>query len=136
MMEINKHFKNRKFKLWDYSPTHSRILIRSLSTKDSPFNLDIIFMDTKFSIMAPSSVMENFSFEEPSKSDFKIIKEVYKKDIEEKQKLFVINASSTRSYIIAWRVILIQNELSIFHSSIQDIDLDTIDYKTIDVISS
>jgi hypothetical protein len=33
----------RRFQLWDYSPSFSRLLIRSPQTEQNPLNIDIIF---------------------------------------------------------------------------------------------
>ena len=37
----------RRFQLWDYSPSFSRLLIRSPQTEQNPLNIDIIFWGVK-----------------------------------------------------------------------------------------
>lgn len=41
--ELNKRISGRKFHLWDYSPSHSRLLIRSPMRGNLIDNIDIVF---------------------------------------------------------------------------------------------
>lgn len=45
---------HRRFRLWDCSPSHDQVLIRSPATRETPTNIDIVFVGVEFMSLATS----------------------------------------------------------------------------------
>src|SRR5438034_1124768 len=107
-MTIETILRNREFDLWDFSPTHSRVLLRSPKNANSDKNIDIIFNGVEYLSIVP--YLKEIKMEMYHNGN-SINKPDLNKYIGKYEKLFLIKNSIDTYYIVAFGMVIIENSL-------------------------
>lgn len=98
--------KNYIFKMWHYSVSHNKMLLRSVH---DGWNTDICFLDIKY-IELPT-VLRGITILEPSQTDVEYLSDII--DIKD-ERITVILSQGKRYYVVSSIVKVIENELDLF----------------------
>ena len=124
-MKIYSHLSN-EFRLLDYSPSHSQLLIRSMRTKNREYNIDIVFKGVlamlvtdringiEISLSVPNTdntfLTRDFGFKQNKEDKIFLLKTI-------EGQIFYINADSFGVY---------HNKLDILETSIGRYDIENL----------
>ena len=98
--------KDRKFKVWHYTVSHSQLLIRSVGNDK---NIDIYFGNLKY--MELPSILDGVLISEATAEDFEYLK---KKVDCVKSKVTVLVSSNRKYYVVSDIVKVMENNLDMF----------------------
>lgn len=97
------NYTDRYFQLWDFSPSHGRLLIRSPQSLENSVNVDIIFFGVETIFLTPHM------------GEIHSIKRDYHDEIHGK---FNIEASRASGWVVAANYTLLESSMDIFDSSL------------------
>lgn len=104
-----QYSSNRYFIIFDYFPSHGKLLLRSQKVDESP-NIDIIFQNVKY-ISTPTNFKGlRLSIAANVPAEFEIFTEY--------STIFKIESENKSSYIVAGLVNIYENELEFHESSL------------------
>ena len=119
-MNISDFSSERRFRLCDYSISHSQLLIRSPKSDNYENNIDLIFQGVFY-----LSIIDTLYGIKVCKSDDEVDVELYN----DSRNLFSIDSSTSRFYIGASSVLICSNVLEL-----QETSLGVLKYKGRDAI--
>ena len=106
--------KNRIFKIWKYSVTHSMLLLRSPKNSEYPTNIDLIFSGVKF-IKLPNIFKGNSITSISIQEDQIIMDDFLNLDIN-LEEVYVFNGDKIKYYVVASIINIEENDNDIFET--------------------
>lgn len=108
----------RYFTVFDYSPSHGRLLIRSDKRKGHDTNIDIIFFDTQF--IQVFNMLDSIKIKLLDKSESEIKYKTVSNYLNyEDNNLFEIESNGESYFIAAFFVRVYKNELEHYESNLE-----------------
>jgi hypothetical protein len=120
---------NRDFQFWDFTPSHSMLLLRSPRNLLHTFNVDIIFENVN-EVLLTQSLKKIYKISRVGKEEYDNLNQsLYGLSVKPiKDDLYRLICENNTCYIQARNYWIIVNELDIFESSIKKIDMDWFEY--------
>lgn len=106
--------KNRIFKIWKYSVTHSTLLLRSPKKSEYPTNIDLIFSGVKL-IKLPNIFNGNSITSISIQEDQIIMDDFFNLDIN-LEEVYVFRGDKIKYYVVASVINIEENDNDIFET--------------------
>ena len=108
----------RKFKIWDFSPSHDRLLLRSPKDAAHKSNVDIAFFGVEY--LELPTALDGLSIGEPTEHECRRVSEMTG-SAPPKNRILVLESGGRRHLIVAVAYKVSENDLDIFTSSLSRI---------------
>ncbi|WP_128331445.1 hypothetical protein [Apibacter sp. HY039] len=106
--------KNRIFKIWKYSVTHSMLLLRSPKNSEFTTNIDLIFSGVKI-IKLPNIFKGNSITSISIQEDQVIMNDFLNQNIN-LEEVYVFNGDKIKYYVVASMINIEENDSDIFET--------------------